>query len=98
MTVKVKVNEQVVNTAMARANLSQSALARRLGINKSYLCQILQGKRYVSPWIRKALLEILPDLTFEDSFILCNVSKKKRGGKRGRYNLENFDIDTEYEV
>ncbi len=68
--VRVSLNRQALEIAITRRNISQNALAQKLGVSKSYLSQVITGKREPSASMRRRILEYLRDYTFDDLFIL----------------------------
>jgi transcriptional regulator with XRE-family HTH domain len=68
--VRVRLNAQATWGHMARQNLSQNALARRLRITSGYLSQLVNGQRFPSPKLRRRILEILPGASSEELFVL----------------------------
>lgn len=68
--VKVKLNRPTIERLLARRNWSQNTLARRLGICGGYLSLLMTGARSVSPRVRRQMLRKLPDLTFDDLFVI----------------------------
>lgn len=68
--IKVRVNQNAVQIAMAKRNMSQNMLAIKSGISSGYISQLMCGTRYASPRIRQKILEILKPLTFDDIFII----------------------------
>ena len=69
----VKVNRRVVWDRMARLNLTQNDMARRIGISSAYLSRLITGKRNPSPRMRDRLQQILECPKFEDLFIVVSV-------------------------
>ena len=67
---RVRLNASAAWERMARQNLSQNELARRLGITSGYLSQLVNGQRCPSPSLRRRLLETLPASSFEDLFVV----------------------------
>ena len=67
--VKVRVNQDAVQVAMAKRNMSQNMLAIRAGISSGYISQIICGTRYPSPRVRQKILDIL-GMDFDDVFII----------------------------
>lgn len=55
---------------MASANCSQNVLARRIGVSRSYLSQLINGRREPSPKVREKLLDALCGATFDDLFVI----------------------------
>lgn len=68
--VKVRLNNQALQLAMARRNMSQNMLAARIGISSGYISQLMRGDRYASPRVRQKILDALNPLTFDDVFII----------------------------
>lgn len=67
---KVRVNAKALWGAIARQNITQNELARRLGVSSSYISQLVCGTRCPSPNLRRRMLELLPPLTVDDLFIV----------------------------
>jgi len=67
--VRVRVNQDAVQVAMAKRNMSQNMLAIRAGISSGYISQIICGTRYPSPRVRQKILDIL-GMDFDDVFII----------------------------
>ncbi|MCL0057741.1 helix-turn-helix domain-containing protein [Dehalococcoidales bacterium] len=67
---RVRVNSKTLWDAIARQNISQNELARRLGITSGYMSQLVCGTRCPSPRLRRNMLELLDSLTFDDLFII----------------------------
>ncbi len=61
---------EVVGDRIARANMSQGQLARRLRITTGYASQLLSGKRCPSAEVRRLMMQIpaLEDAEFDDLF------------------------------
>ena len=68
--VKVNLNREAFEIAITRRNLSQKGLAEKLHISRSYLSEIVTGKRPASPYIRQRLLDYFMDYTFDDLFAI----------------------------
>ena len=68
--VTVKINREVVEIAMVRNNLSQNALARKIGISSGHMSQVMAGRRRPSPQIRRRMLQYLPGYNFDDLFVI----------------------------
>jgi len=80
MKIRVKVNQAVVQRAVARRNISQNALAAKVGTNSGYLSQIMRGVRYPSPKVREKLQAALYPLTFDDIFIIEEIDDAPQNG------------------
>ncbi|MEN8615479.1 helix-turn-helix transcriptional regulator [Dehalogenimonas sp. THU2] len=68
--VKVILKRQPFDVALAKKNLSQRALARKLGMSRSYLSQLVTGKRPPSAYMRQRFLEFFRDCSFDDLFTI----------------------------
>jgi len=67
---KVRINEMVIFDFLMKNNLSQKDLAEKLGVSQSYVSQMLCRTRRPSPRLRRAMLELLQPLTFDELFIV----------------------------
>ena len=65
---KVILKREVFELALTRRNLSQKKLAAKIHISRSYLSEIVTGKRPASAYIRELLLGYFKDYTFDDFF------------------------------
>jgi len=70
-TVRVKVNGEALQNMLARKNMSQSDLARQLGLSTGGLSQFIKGIRCPSaPMRRKLMRRLKKDMTFDELFII----------------------------
>ena len=69
---RVRVNPRTLWDVIARQNISQNELARRLGITSGYMSQLVCGTRCPSPRLRRKMLGHLDSLTFDDLFIVVD--------------------------
>jgi putative transcriptional regulator len=67
---KVNLKRDAFEIAITRRNLSQKGLAEKLHISRSYLSEIVTGKRPASPYMRQRLLDYFIDYTFDDLFAI----------------------------
>jgi transcriptional regulator with XRE-family HTH domain len=67
--IKVRVNQDAVQVAIAKRNMSQNMLAIRAGISSGYISQLMVGTRYPSPRVRQKILDVL-GMDFDDVFII----------------------------
>jgi len=65
---KVILKREVFELALTRRNLSQKKLAAKIHISRSYLSEIVTGKRPASAYMRELLLGYFKDYTFDDFF------------------------------
>ncbi len=75
---KVNLKREAFEVALTRRNLSQKRLAEKMQISRSYLSQIVTGKRPASAYMRQRLLDCLRDCTFDDLFVI------EENGSHGR--------------
>ena len=68
--IRVKLNRTAFEVALSRQNLSHRNLAAMIGFSRSHVSHIVNGRREPSPNLRRAILEQLPDYTFDDLFII----------------------------
>ena len=54
--IKVNLNREAFQIALARRNLTQRALALDMHTNPHYLTEIVTGRRSLSPYMRQRLL------------------------------------------
>ncbi len=74
--VKVIVNRQALETAIARHNLSGKELAYQLKVSRTHLYRVRRGKNEPSTALRQRLLDFFKEYTFDDLFIIeTNGSK-----------------------
>ena len=71
----IKVNRRVVWDRLARLNITQNDMARRVGISSAYLSRLISGKRSPSPGMRVRLLQALDYPAFEDLFIVVSADE-----------------------
>ncbi len=68
--VRVGLKREAFEVAITRRNLSQKGLAEKLLISRSYLSEIVRGKRKPSAAMRERFLEYFREYTFDDLFII----------------------------
>jgi len=64
--VMVNLRREAFDIAITRRNLSQKRLAENLNISRSYLSEIVRGKRKPSAAIRERFLEYFKEYAFDD--------------------------------
>ena len=69
---RVNLKREAFEMAITKRNLSQKRLAEKLHISRSYLSEIVTGKRAASAFMRQRLLDYFSDYTFDDLFIISN--------------------------
>ena len=75
---RVNLDREAFEVALTRHNLSQKRLAEKLHISRSYLSQIVTGKRPASAYMRERLLGYFKDRTFDDLFVLEGNGSDRR--------------------
>ena len=75
---RVNLDREAFEVALTRHNLSQKRLAEKLHISRSYLSQIVTGKRPASAYMRERLLGYFKDHTFDDLFVLEGNGSDRR--------------------
>jgi transcriptional regulator with XRE-family HTH domain len=53
---------------LARRNFSQNSLGRAVGLSSGYVSQLIRGTRSPGPEVRKKLMAVFPDLSFDELF------------------------------
>ena len=79
--IKIIINESTLEAAIARTNLSRKQLAIDLGVSRSYLSRILNGKDEPSSGVRQRFLEYFKEYTFDDLFTIQETQNGQRTGK-----------------
>ena len=78
VSMKVRLKSQSVRRLLARRNLSQNALAQRLGTTSGYISQMMSGTRNPSPEMRQRIHDLFSDHQFDDLFVLLDGAEKGR--------------------
>jgi putative transcriptional regulator len=81
MVVKVSLNRQAFDIALTKKNLSQNGLAQKLGMSRSYLSQVINGKRPPSAYMRQRLMDFFREYTFDDFFSIEDSGNGDRIGQ-----------------
>ena len=68
--VMVSLRREAFDIAITRRNLSQKRLAEKLHVSRSYLSEIVRGKKKPSAAIRERLLGYFQEYSFDDLFII----------------------------
>jgi transcriptional regulator with XRE-family HTH domain len=80
---KIMLNREFVEKVLARRNISQNGLARRLRISSSYMSQIMNGGRYISAKMRRRIFRYFRRYDFDDLFIIIEDDKGNDDNKPG---------------
>lgn len=67
---KVFIKTKFVRQKLFRKNMSQNSLASRAGVTSGYMSQLMDGSRRPSPKLRQRLMDVFPDCTFDDLFLI----------------------------
>ena len=68
--VRVGLKREAFEIAVTRRNLSQKQLAENLHMPRSYLSEIVRGKRKPSAAMRERLLKYFQEYNFDDLFTI----------------------------
>ena len=69
-SVRVKLRQAVVWELLDQLNISQNELARRCGIPRGYMSQLMRGERSPSARLRRRLQQVLGVDDFNTLFII----------------------------
>ena len=69
-SVKVKLRQEMVWELLDRLGISQNELARRSGLSRGYMSQLMRGERSPSPGARRRLMRVLGVDDFDTLFII----------------------------
>ncbi len=67
---KVQLKSEVIKEYLARRNLSQNALALKVGTTSGYMSQLISATRNPSAKMRIKIQEALKEFDFEKLFII----------------------------
>jgi transcriptional regulator with XRE-family HTH domain len=76
MTRRVRLRSEVIQDLMARRNYSQNGLARLVRISSGYISQIIRGRRFPSPEVRRRLMEALGIEDFDALFAMEGMDEE----------------------
>lgn len=80
---RVRLRQSALEAAIARRNLTKTALARKMGMHRTHLSDLLAGRTYPGPKSRQRLLDALGG-TFDEFFEIVE------GGRRRRVRLRDL--------
>ena len=69
-SVRVMLRQEVVWELLDQLNISQNDLARRCGISRGYMSQLMRGERSPLPRLRRRLMEVLGVSDFDTLFVI----------------------------
>ena len=67
---RVKLRQEVIWELLDQLNISQNELARRCGISRGYMSQLMRGERSPSARLRRRLQQVLGVDDFNTLFII----------------------------
>lgn len=67
---KAVLKGKIIRKILMKKNKSQNWLAFRLNISSGYMSQLIDGSRHPSPQIRQRFIDMFPELTFDDLFLI----------------------------
>lgn len=67
---KVFIKTKFIRKKLIRKNMSQNQFALRAGVTSGYMSQLMDGSRRPSPKLRQRLMDVLPECTFDDLFLI----------------------------
>jgi transcriptional regulator with XRE-family HTH domain len=71
----VGLKRKEIGKRLARKNVSQNWLARKLGISSGYMSQLMCGVRHPSPKLREKIMNSLSECNFDDLFTIIDADK-----------------------
>ena len=75
-SVRVKLRQEVIWELLDQLNISQNELARRCGISRGYMSQLMRGERSPSPRRRRRLMEVLGVSDFDTLFVIVEEDEE----------------------
>ena len=75
-SVRVKLRQEVVWELLDQLNISQNELARRCGISRGYMSQLMRAERSPSPRLRRRLMEVLGVSDFDTLFVIVEEDEE----------------------
>ncbi len=78
----VVINKSSFEIALAKKNLTQNGLAKKLKVSSGYMSLMVSGKRYASAAVRRRILQCMRGYTFDDLFII-EANRDGNGNKVG---------------
>ena len=78
---RVLLNTAAVWELLDRLDISQNELARRCGISRGYMSQLMRGERSPSPRLRRRIQEVLGVDDFHVLFIVVEPEEQEGGSQ-----------------
>lgn len=83
---RVRLKKAALEAVIARRNLTKTALAKRMGMHRTHLSDLLAGRTHPGPKTRERLLEALGG-SFDEFFEIVEPRRQKRGRLRDFVDL-----------
>lgn len=83
---RVRLRQAALEAAIARRNLTKTALARTMGMHRTHLSDLLAGRTHPGPKTRQRLLDALGG-TFDEFFEIVDADKRRRARLRDLVDL-----------
>jgi transcriptional regulator with XRE-family HTH domain len=83
---RVRLRQAALEAAIARRNLTKSALAQKMGMHRTHLSDLLSGRTHPGPKTRQRLLDTL-DGTFDEFFEIVDADRRRRARLRDLVDL-----------
>jgi transcriptional regulator with XRE-family HTH domain len=83
---RVRLRQAALEAAIARRNLTKSALAQKMGMHRTHLSDLLSGRTHPGPKTRQRLLDALGG-TFDEFFEIVDADRRRRARLRDLVDL-----------
>lgn len=83
---RVRLRHAALEAAIARRNLTKTALAHKVGMHRTHLSDILAGRTHPGPKTRQRLLDALGG-SFDEFFEIVEPGKRRRARLRDLVDL-----------
>lgn len=90
---RVNLKPEAVRRRLIRLNLSQSELARHVGVTSGYLSQMMKGTRCPSAEVLVRLMDVLEVTAFGELFRVKVVSPLESGVVRSEVGAPRLEVD-----
>jgi transcriptional regulator with XRE-family HTH domain len=83
---RVRLRQAALEAAIARRNLTKTALAQQMGLHRTHLSDLLAGRTHPGPKTRQRLLDALGG-TFDEFFEIVEAGRRRRARLRDLVDL-----------
>ena len=83
---RVRLRQAALEAAIARRNLTKTALAQKMGLHRTHLSDLLAGRTHPGPKTRQRLLDALGG-TFDEFFEIVDADRRRRARLRDLVDL-----------